>query len=404
LSLLRTKNGSFLLCFVAIVLLIGPVAASVPSSNTPNHSTITLNSPNAQSDGQFGYSIAAGSGIVVVGAPTETANSAADGGHAYIFNEKTGALLFTLASPNAQEDAQFGISVGVGKDFVVVGAPYETAEGDQYAGHAYTFSIKTGDLISTLTSPNAQQSGYFGYSVAASGKTVVVGAYNEEVGGVRSGSAYTFNGDSGALLATLASPGAIAGGLFGTSVAMSGKIAVVGAPAETSGGVSGAGNAYAFNSANGGVISTFVNPNAEFDSEFGSAVAISKNVVVVGAYGTGDYEGIAFMFDTTTGSLINTLSSSNPQTFGYFGYSVGVGTKLAVVGAHGETAGGQTEAGNAYTFNGATGATMKTLSAPTPQGGASFGFSVATSGSVVVAGASGESVGSLTDCGQAYIF
>ena len=61
------------------------------------------------------------------------------------------------------------------------------------AGHAYIFNAKTGALISTLTSPNAQTYGFFGWSVAISGKTVVVGAPYETGSGIpEAGNAYIF--------------------------------------------------------------------------------------------------------------------------------------------------------------------------------------------------------------------
>ncbi|MGC2289579.1 MAG: hypothetical protein WA688_06955 [Thermoplasmata archaeon] len=99
----------------------------------------------------------------------------------------------TLTSPNAQTDGYFGVSVAISGKTVVVGAPVETVSGNMYAGHAYTFKGKTGALISTLTSPNAQTDGSFGWSVAVSGTTVVVGAIGETASGYDSaGHSYVF--------------------------------------------------------------------------------------------------------------------------------------------------------------------------------------------------------------------
>ena len=129
----------------------------------------------------------------------------------------------------------------------MVGAPSETANGFSNAGHAYTFNAKTGALISTLTSPNAQTGGYFGYSVAVSGSTVVVGAVDESAATkTAAGHAYTFNAKTGALISTLTSPNAQSIGEFGFSVAAAGKFVMVGAPYEIANGFSNAGHAYIF--------------------------------------------------------------------------------------------------------------------------------------------------------------
>jgi hypothetical protein len=130
---------------------------------------------------------------VVVGAPGETANALAGAGHAYVFDASTGSLIASLTSPYAQANGQFGYSVSVSCTTVVVGAPFETANGQPVAGHAYSFDATTGFLTTTLTSPNAQLEGLFGASVATSGTTVVVGALSETGSGFTgAGHAYIF--------------------------------------------------------------------------------------------------------------------------------------------------------------------------------------------------------------------
>jgi outer membrane protein assembly factor BamB len=75
-----------------------------------------------------------------------------------------------------------------------VGAYGETAGGYSAAGHAYVFNAKTGALVQTLTSPNAQLDGYFGFSVAISGSLVMVGACTEAAGGYSmAGHAYAYS-------------------------------------------------------------------------------------------------------------------------------------------------------------------------------------------------------------------
>ena len=104
-------------------------------------STITLTSPNAQTNGQFGSSVAINEGdpLVVVGAPFETANALSAAGHAYVFDATDGSLVTTLTSPNAQSGGEFGLSAAVSGTTVVVGAPDETGGGFTLAGHAYIF-------------------------------------------------------------------------------------------------------------------------------------------------------------------------------------------------------------------------------------------------------------------------
>ena len=104
----------------------------------------TLVSPHPQINGDFGSSVAVGDRVVVVGAPSETVSGKNYAGRAYVF-ALTGALIITLVSPNSQTIGAFGVSVAVGDGVVVVGAPSETVSGKATAGRAYVFAL-TGAL------------------------------------------------------------------------------------------------------------------------------------------------------------------------------------------------------------------------------------------------------------------
>src|SRR2546425_141334 len=142
----------------------------------------------------------------------------------------------TLASPNPQANGEFGRSVAVSGTTVVVGAAFESGGMFNGKGHAYIIDTTTDPLTFTLTSPGAVTGGFFGASVAVSGTTVVVGAAFESGGMLTGkGNAYVFDATTGPLIVTLTSPGAVTGGFFGASVAVSGTTVVVGASDETSG-------------------------------------------------------------------------------------------------------------------------------------------------------------------------
>ena len=84
------------------------------------------------------------------------------------------------------------------------------------SGKAYIFNVTSGALVHTLDNPNAygtSSTDYFGFSVAISGNSAIVGAYQEDdAGGSSSGKVYIFNVTSGALVHTLDNPNA-----YGTS-------------------------------------------------------------------------------------------------------------------------------------------------------------------------------------------
>ena len=80
---------------------------------------------------------------------------------------------------------------------IVVGTPYDDDAG-LTSGSAYVFLTTDGGAtygqVAKLTASDGAASDYFGYSVAISGGTVVVGAYWDDDGGYSSGSVYVFSG------------------------------------------------------------------------------------------------------------------------------------------------------------------------------------------------------------------
>ncbi len=367
----------------------------------------TINDPNTlpQWGSQFGSAVAADGNLAVVGTPwADVAGWEDNVGRAYVFNSATGALVATLDNPTPNNPVlgkadQFGVSVALSGDTVVVGAQFEDPGGVEDAGAAYIFDATTGNLLRTLDSPTPARDGCFGESVALSGSTVVVGSRLIDTGANNAGAAYIFDAASGNLRWTLNNPTPTDDEEFGASVAVSGSIAVVGAPYDLI-GASRPGSAYIFDAATGNLLRTLNSPAPEGGQLFGASVAISGNTVVVG-------RGVpwiqaAYVFDAATGNLLSSLEASSGQPVAVSGNTVVVSGSTVVVGAPYDLI-GASHPGSAYIFDAATGSLRGTLNNPTPADYDEFGNSVAVSGSTLVVGAPRDDTGA-TDAGSVYIF
>ncbi len=338
-----------------------------------------------------------------------------------------GQLVWTLNNPNAystSQDDQFGYSVAISGNYVIVGSYEDDASGGA-SGKAYIYNVTTGQLLYTLNNPNAYSTGAndsFGSSVAISGNYAIVGAsFEEDAGGTESGKAYIFNVTTGALVWTLNNPTAYStssGDYFGRSVAISGNYAIVGAYFEDDAGGTESGKAYIYNVTTGQLLYTLNNPNAyslPTDDNFGNSVAISGNYAIVGVYkeddATGAASGKAYIYNVTTGQLLYTLN--NPNAYAStgadnFGISVAISGNYAIVGAQQEeSVSGDGQSGRAYIFNVTTGQLLWTLNNPnaySTSGGDEFGYSVAISGNYAIVAAIKESDSSGTTSGKAYIY
>jgi hypothetical protein len=169
--------------------------------NTLDQTVIT--SPNAQSGGFFGRSLASigkeSDRDLIVGASNESVSGSNGAGRAYVINgaDPAGPAV-AITSDFVEPGGEFGRSVAGIKDVnrdsirdVLVGAPGETREGADDAGRAYVADGATGAILDTLTSSRVED-GRFGEAVGGT-SNLVIGAPEEDVSStLKAGRLHTF--------------------------------------------------------------------------------------------------------------------------------------------------------------------------------------------------------------------
>lgn len=365
-----------------------------------------------------------------------------------------------LKASNTHDNDMFGWSVAVSGDTAVIGAPQEMGSGTgvnppsnhaaNHAGAAYVFVRINGawTFQAYLKASNANAEDSFGWSVAISRDTIVVGAPEEDGSGVgvnppnndsaiRAGAAYVFVRNFGvwSQQAYLKASNTGASDRFGHAVAISGNTIVVGAYGEDSAAAgvngnqadnsaSGAGAAYVFvrNAATWSMQAYLKASNPGAGDAFGKTVSIAGDTVVIGAAdedgsGTGvnpatneasTDAGAAYVFVRSAGAWSQQayLKASNTARLDAFGTSVGVSGDTIVVGAIGEDSnaigvnGDQNNnsdvgRGAAYVFtrSGTTWSQNAYLKPSNNTAGENFGHAVAISGDLIVVGAPKEDSG-----------
>jgi hypothetical protein len=223
------------------------------------------------------------------------------------------------------------------------------------AGSAYVFK-RTGEAWAQQThlkASDGEEGDAFGVSVAVSGQTVIVGAERDDDNGLDSGSAYVFVQAESAWVqeAKLLANDGQRGDQFGASVAISGNIAVVGAPgADTAWMDSGAAYLFRYNGGNWIEEAKLVAGDGKAGDQFGASVSISADYVVVGAPGA-DGSGALYVykFDGSIWSLEGTVAATDAAPGQGFGGSVSISGDTILSGATGDSA--QTGAAYAYSID-----------------------------------------------------
>jgi hypothetical protein len=207
------------------------------------------------------------------------------------------ATLVKITPSDGAADDLFGHSMAISGDTVVVGAWGDNHDGSD-AGAAYVFWRDQGGVdqwgqVTKLTPSDGAADDWFGTSVAISGDIIVVGADGSDDNGPESGSAYVFARDQGGTgqwgeVAKLNSSQGVVNDHFGVAVAVDGDTAVVGALFDDDNDGHNSGAAYVFERDQGGAdqwgeVAKLVPSDGAADDHFGITVAVDENTVVVGS-------------------------------------------------------------------------------------------------------------------------
>tara|TARA_Y100000004_G_scaffold153265_1_gene176857 strand:+ start:7623 stop:9008 length:1386 start_codon:yes stop_codon:yes gene_type:complete len=331
-----------------------------------------LVSPDASSTDFFGLSVSISGNYAVVGAyredPVVTGGTQTDGGAAYVYYRSGTTWYFQarLTPTDLEHYDNFGFSVAIDGDYVIVGSRYEDPGGTQSAGAAYIF-VRSGTSWSQqqkLIAYDKGQNDQFGFSVAIDGLTAIVGAPRQDHTSTDTGSVYVFvrSGTSWYVQQQLTASDPGQNDQFGFSVAIDGDNIIVGSPYEDPGNVNSAGSAYIFvrSGTSWSQQAKLSASDKESNALFGHRVDIDGNYVVVGAYvenpGAGFFSmtdaGSAYIFvrSGTSWSQQQKLTASDKAYYDRFGSGVAIEGSRVVIGAVYEDDGG-TNSGATYVFD-----------------------------------------------------
>lgn len=356
---------------ITIVLLLscGLVASSLASSEIQ-----TLVPSDGNTGDNFGSSIDIDGDIAVIGAPFVDVGGSLEQGAVFIFmRDETGSWQETrkITVPDGAQYDQFGFSVAIDGERIVVGAEEAAANGNSSEGVAYVFERNEGGAdawgqVAKLIGPNIIQNlAEFGHSVAIDGDFILVGVPG--AGPSTHGAAYLYARNEGGtgnwgLVASFYDDIYDTNSSMGTSVAIDGDRVVVGALYldMAQGSYSNEGGIYIYERHHGGTdawgqTAKIFGSDATNNDRAGRSVAIEGNLVAFGASnqeGGSSGEGHVYILEnidnTPTGWVeVAVLSASDASAYASFGSSLDLHLTSLIVGAPGHG----NDTGQAYLYS-----------------------------------------------------
>jgi FG-GAP repeat len=305
----------------------------------------------------FGKSVSLSGDYAIVGAYGKSIGDNGNQGKAYIYyrSGSTWTLHGQLTASDGAPGDLFGNSVSISGFYAIVGATGKTIGSNTNQGKAYTYFFNGSAWTpqTQLTAPDGATYDNFGYSVSLSGDYAIVGAPSKTLSGTSStGKAYIFGRIGASWIQVLQLTAFDQTDIynnynFGSSVALSGNYALVGASNISPGLVypsnSPPGRAYIFyNNAGTWQPLRVLSANVSLNEHFGSSVSLSGDYAIVGASskyeGTNIYQGAAYIFKKDSGNYWNQVkkltNTNSPQRDANFGISVGITPNACIIGEH----------------------------------------------------------------------
>jgi hypothetical protein len=279
----------------------------------------TLTPDSSPTTPAFGTSVAIDGTRLLVGAPGETFATGAV--YIYDWNGTSWARTEKLTGPGVA--AAFGFSVALDGNTALVGGTLidgiPMAGNDPGEAYVYFYNGLGWAGQGTLTPTDAANGDRFGFAVDLSGDTALIGAYNNDSA---TGSAYIYTRSGGSTWsqqAKLLPAEAVAGDRVGWSVDLDGDFAVLGADGRDQTPYTDLGAVYIFE--RDGItwtqIQKILPPENATDTEFGGAVDLEGQILIVGAPDKQNDEGAVYTFSDpvlVTNTPVPSTSTSVPST------------------------------------------------------------------------------------------
>ena len=296
-----------------------------------------------------------------------------------------------LYSPSSQ--SSFGWSLAGHENWLLVGNSTDSAN-TLGTGSVSVFSPTTGKLLRQLFAAG----GNFGHSVAVSGSTAVIGAPQQDGSGP--GAAYVMDVSTGKTRFKLTATDGVAGDQFGSAVAMHGDRILVSSIKRNS----QRGAVYVFDATTGLQRLKLEADDAANGDEFGYSIALNGNLALIGAIGVDDpasNAGAAYVYDISTGIKLHRMlaSSTESRSSAKLGTAVAISGRYGLVGSPGYHA----SRGSVHVFDLLTGTQVSFLQPTDSSVSSEFGNALAVSGRLALVGCYKDD-DAHTNAGSAYLF
>ena len=337
---------------------------------------LKMNASDEAINDNFGSCVTMNSEYMLIGSYNANGISLPDVGKVYVWKKSyTSFSEYQILEPNIQgSDMNFGSSIAIKDNFVIIGAPNHTHSSKEKAGSVYYYKYNSGqgrwgilnngpykeDELIQHSSPTAFDR--FGCSVSVD-TYMIIGASGKGGTGKGKASIYKYQSNNWVYVKDIVGSTAASNDEFGHKVQTRGNQAFVSAPNHNN----NRGIIYIFNRTNGGSenwgeTQKIVNEGSFIGTNFGNDFSFGSEWGIIGSKRSGILEGQAYyvkyyatterwgLQGTTDYKPNQIIVAGDGHSDDGFGYSVSIYGNNAVVGAYKKKEDGTNVSGGAYIY------------------------------------------------------
>lgn len=324
--------------------------ACIYQRSSESWSLLNCLSPNAESGTvqQFGNAVSISGEQLVISAENKQ-----NGKHgvAYIYQRQGDSWIpqAELISPNSSANDKFASTLSISENYIAIGSPGFSASN---AGAVHIFKNTTSGWVEdiVITPTSSFKSANFGAALMLSGEYLIIG--DDDHGRAHEGTGYIYRREDGiwSLQASLKGGDITKSANFATSIAISKNYAVIGAKSENNPLIkkhkkSGAVYVYKRTGKLWQNQAKLLASDAQKGDNFGSSVAISGDYLLSGAESNNSSSGSTYLFKNINDvwTEVFNFEADDAQQQDNFGHAVAIAQDYIVIGAHNKSVTNSTE-------------------------------------------------------------
>ncbi len=308
-----------------IACVLAAATGHCDADGTDVHHRYFISAPDPDLNSVFGRTTVMNDQYLVIADADEEVNGRRHGA-VRVYDRDTGSLIRFISPFNVQSRANFGASMVIAGDLLIIGAPLEQNQFER-RGSVYIYNIHSGQFIEEIIPVDSGLYSYVGRSLDVDGDILAIGADHEMNDNGSEGAVYLYDLTTFEQIRKIEAPPGTEY-IFGNDVAIENGLVAIGAPRYSD----ELGAVYLYDAQSGDLVHLFTEAETY---QYGISLDMDGGFLAVGSYAFEGGLSAAAVYDTSTLERVSIASPANEDLATFFSAFLEIEGGLLFVSARG---------------------------------------------------------------------